>query len=347
MAHADMEERDLVFDDLLRFRGKGLIGPVRFGPAAFAIRDHEHWGHITRTALLWLAAGHLIAGAAYLFAFQWEFLSDWQVFAILQCSIVALAAPALAIGLASPAGQTALIGATLMTGLLVYTIEQLYPTSAGQTEALLAWTLIVLPWVIASRSSAHWILWTAIALFALHAAIGSYLEPSGFLPAPYSPYVLAAVPALMLLAGEQMRLRGAIWLRPTWPRHVLMVPVFWFLSVALIEHLFPDLPLFDGAAAGTESIVIFICTALVTVWLYRIRVPDYGAFATAIAFSALAVSAVGARIIDNRYGLDPLEPSGLLGWMLVFAWASACAGGMAVLLRQQGRYFDTAGHHAG
>jgi len=347
MTHADIGERDLSFADLLRFRSKGLIGPVRFGPAAFAIRDHRRWAQMSGAALLALGAGHLVAGLVFYGASQWEDLSEWQIFGILQGGIVVLVAAALAGGLTKPVGQAALIGATLMTGLLLHIVQRIYPSSAGNLEFLLAWALLVLPWVAASRSAAHWVVWTIIALFLADAAFSGYLEPSGLVPAAIGPFVLAAVPGLVLCGGEAMRRRGATWLRPKWPRYVLLAPALGLLFTALLEHLFPDLPVFDGAAAGVESVIIFTIPVLAAIWFYRFRVPDYAGFAIAIAFAALAAGAIGARMIDGWYSLDPLQPSGLFGWLLIFVWASACAGGMAILLRHQGYFFETAEHHAG
>ncbi len=343
MTQVDVGERRITFADLLRFRSNGLIGAAQFGAAAFAVRDHDHSARMTNGALLALGAFYLAAGLLFFGADIWDDLPNWQKFAMIEAGLAALVIGALFLGLTRPAGQVLLIAATMMTGLLLHAVEWVYPAAAGRMEIYLAWMLIVLPFVVASRSPAHWIVWTFIALTAVHAALTSDPRPLDVLPAAYHPFALAAVPGLVLVAGEAVRWRGGLWLRATWPRYLLLVLVLWFLVDAFIGHQFPDWSLF-GAGSGPASVIVFAFAVLAALWFYRFRARDYAAFSIAVAFAVLAVIVAGARMIDLRLGLSSSGPPELLGWVSVFILTGFCVGAMALLLRQQGHAFGVAGH---
>lgn len=348
MVQADNGERRITFADLLRFRSNGLIGAARFGAAAFAVRDHDHAARIVNGALLALGAFYLAAGFLFFGAHIWDNLPNWQKFAMIEAAIAVLVIASLCAGLTKPAGQVLLIAATLTTGLLLHAVEWIYPTSAGRLEIHLVWSLIILPWVMASRSAAHWIVWTVIALAAVHATLIFYLEPAGLLAPAYRPFGLAMVPAVVLIAGEAMRWRSGFWLRATWPRYVLLVLAFGLLLDALAGQYFPARTLFgtggSGAASGLASPTVFGFAALAAIWFYRFRARDYAAFAIAVAFAVLAIILAGARIIDLRLGLSPGGVTELLGWVAIFVLVGFCVGAMALLLRHQARTFGVTGH---
>jgi hypothetical protein len=174
----------------------------------------------------------------------------------------------------------------------------------------------------------------------LGVALSTYLIPPGSVLAPVSPFIIAAVPALALYGAETRRIAG-------WPRNVLLTALLGILYAALILHLFPVVGMFEAYDAGEASIVVYSITIASSIWYYRFRAPDRGGFAVAISFASLAFAAVGSRYILDRFGQNPLDPSGRLGWLFLLIWISSCMGATAALLQRQSRAGGSGEEHAG
>lgn len=333
--------------DLLRFRANGFIGPFQFGPAAFAVRDNDQWTRMTTSFVALLGAGYLFSALAFVLAARWQYLSQWQIFFLLLVTLVLLVLTALCVGLRSSAGEIALIGATLITGLLLCLLDRIYLDPPTDFAMLLVWPVVVLPWLALSRSPAHWIVWMFIVIALTGFVFSHYLMPPGSVPAPFIPFFLAAVPAVALYAAETMRHRETVQLPCGWPRCILLTALLGLLYAALLVHLFPQTELLIAYDAGAASVVIYFATNASSIWYYRFRAPDQGGFATAIMFAFLAVSAIGSRLILDRFGQDPLDPSGLIGWLLLLVWISACLAATAALLHRQFNSGTSGNRYAG
>ena len=75
-------------------------------------------------------------------------------------------------GFDRPAGQALLIGASVLTGVLLAVIGQVFQTGADAFELFLVWTVLILPWTLASRSAAHWLVWLVVACTAVSLVTG-------------------------------------------------------------------------------------------------------------------------------------------------------------------------------
>ena len=294
---------------------------------------------MTGSFMILLGAGYLLSAFLFVGAAQWQSISEWQMLVFLLVGFAALVLIALCAGVTSLTGEIALIGATLFTGLLLFFVDRIYLNSTTNFGALLVWPIVILPWLALSRSPAHWILWTFLVAVLLGVALSTYLIPPGSALAPLSPFIVAAVPALALYGAETLRIAG-------WPRNVLLAALLGILYAALIPHLFPVVRMFEAYDAGAASIVVYSVTIALSVWYYRFRAPDRGGFAIAISFASLALAAIGSRYILDRFGQNPLDPSGRIGWLFLLIWISACMGATAALLRRQFRAASSGEDHA-
>src|SRR5690606_10090006 len=128
------------------------------------------------------------------FAYNWAALPAIAKFALLEAGILAAAGVALWRGADRPEGASALIAATLLVGVLLAVIGQVYPSGAEPWQLFGLWAALALPWTIASRNAAHWLVW----LVVLHIAAGLYADQ--VLVARGRLTVLGAVTCVSLLS---------------------------------------------------------------------------------------------------------------------------------------------------
>jgi uncharacterized membrane protein len=278
-------------------RSAGLIPAARYLDAAATVRDTAFWSLWARRALLAFGAGHLLAGIVFFFAYNWADLSDIAKFAIVEGAIVATVMAALLLGIDRLHGQVAVIAASVLTGVLLAVIGQVYQTGADAYQLFAAWMLLILPWTIASQSAAQWLLWLVVCGIALALYGGQVLVPDGILADLEIATAVGLVPAVALIARELAAQAGQTWLAGRWTRLVL-------LFAALLLFFWPAaVVVFDWDSRGAE-LTCFIIAVVVAAFAYGRRLPDYAATTFVIGFAALFLIAVGLRLIDEAIGFD-------------------------------------------
>jgi uncharacterized membrane protein len=278
-------------------RSAGLIPAARYLDAAASVRDTAFWTQWSLRALLGFGAGHLLAGIVFFFAYNWADLPDLAKFAIVEGALVAAVVATLLLGLDRLHGQVALIAASVLTGVLLAVIGQVYQTGADAYQLFVAWMLLILPWTLTSRSAAQWLLWLVVAGIALALYGEQMLVPDGLLTETEVATAVGLLAALALIARELAVLAGTIWLGGRWTRLVLLFAMlfllFWPAAVIV----------FDWDGRGIE-LVCFVAAVAVGGGVYWRRLPDYAAMTFVIGFAALFLIAVGLRLIDDAVGFE-------------------------------------------
>ena len=100
-------------------RDAGLLTAEHYLDATWQVRRADNWAAWARHALLALGAGHLLAGIIFFFAYNWDDLPVLAKFALVEAGIVISALSAFFLGMDRPAGQAFLIGASILTGVLL------------------------------------------------------------------------------------------------------------------------------------------------------------------------------------------------------------------------------------
>jgi uncharacterized membrane protein len=155
------------FRDVNALHRNGLIPPARYFAAASAVRDDAAWATWAGRAILAIGAGHLLAGIVSFFAYNWDDMSAFAKFSTVEGALVIALAGAWFAGIARPLGQMLLIAASILVGVLLAVIGQVYNTDADYHVLFSAWAVLILPWTLASRSAAHWTVWLVVLYFAL------------------------------------------------------------------------------------------------------------------------------------------------------------------------------------
>lgn len=293
---------------LYRLRQADLLPAARFLEAAKLLRDDAFWTRWGRHALLGLGLAHILAGILCFFAFNWAAMPPFTKFAVIAAGIVLCALSSWFVGIHRPAGKSLLIGASVLTGVLLAVIGQVYQTGADAFQLFAAWGLVILPWVLISRSATHWAVWSVTVYLAVHL----YLHQVWLVLEVIGPWFLALlaglVPSALLVLREQAVRDGLDWLAPDWTRQVLLCLAAGHFALA------------GSGVIVTRSdwpilLVSILLLASATV-IYRRNLPSFTAYAIAVSsFGCLGV-AVGWMICAEL-----LDPTSDLVGMAVFCAA--------------------------
>lgn len=298
-------------------RREGLVSVGQYLDAVYFCRERDYWARWASWALLALGAGHLLAGVIYFFAYNWDDLATVAKFAILQGGIVLAVVLALIVKPDRPAGQVLLIAATVLVGALLAVIGQVYQTGADAHGLFIAWALLVLPWVLASRSAAHWLIWLVVAYTAANLYAYQVPIPDERLTPAELNCALSMVLALVLFARETASSTGMQWLDARWTRAVpaiaALLIVFWFAVSNVLG--------WGGELLATLTFLVLLIGMSVT---YSRVLPDFSIVAICAGFGALFLMAVGGRILIDTLGFD-LDSIGttIASLLLLVLWCSA------------------------
>lgn len=311
-----------------RLRTAGLLPGKRYLAAAIAVRDDAGWNLWAGRALLALGAGQVLAGVIFFFAWNWAELPPFAKFGIVEAGIAAATITALVIGLDRAVGQVSLIAASVLIGVLLAVIGQVYQTGADAWTLFAAWTVLMLPFVLASRAPAHWLVW----LVVLYLALALYAKQVwGDLDAVSAPRIQVALGLLTLLfigLRELLVARGIGWLAPHWTRLVLV-----FGSAVLLFWPATGFLIFFHRDASILFAMVAAYAALL--YLYARLLPDLAAATMVTGFAALCLIAAGFRLIEETIGFtwsDALRA--LFTLALMIAWSVTVTATMAAVFRR-------------
>ena len=296
-----------------------------YAEAAYRVRDEGFWSAWALRALLALGAAHVLAGIVFFFAFNWADMPVYAKFGVVQAGIVIAALAALVTGLDKPVGQTLLIAASVLTGVLLAVFGQIYQTGADAYELFVSWTLLILPWVLISRSAAHWLVWLTVACLAVGLYCEQILVPLKLLESEQVLVVVGVLLAVALMARELALRIGLTWLAPGWVRYVLVFAALGCLFLPAVAYVFE----WDGTWISAAAFLAAMGAALV---VYQRILPDFGGFALATGFGAFLLMAVGGRLISDTIGFEEDDFSILFALAVMTAWCVGVTGGMARLL---------------
>src|SRR5215475_14583576 len=197
--------------DVNTLRGRGLIPASCYFAAAASVRDNAAWTRWAARALLAIGVGHVLAGIVTFFAWNWADLSAIAKFAIVESALVIALAGAWFSGIERAVGQALLIAASILVGLLLAVIGQVYNTDADAYSLFMAWTVMIMPWTLASRSVAQWAVWLVVLYLALSLYGEQALIPDGRLTRVALDLGLGVLAAIFLVLRETVVRKGVTW----------------------------------------------------------------------------------------------------------------------------------------
>jgi len=317
--------------ELHALRSAGLVSARGYAAAVDAVRDEAFWSRWGMRALLALGVGQFLAGVVFFFAYNWNDLSDIAKFAVIETALAIALGGALLVGLDRVFGQMLLIAGSVLTGVLLAVIGQVYQTGADVFELFAVWAVFILPWTIISRHPVHWLLWLVVAEVAVVLYGEQVLVPIEEMPGELVSVVVGAIIAVALAIREWAVARGTPWLAAHWTRLVLLFTAMAALFAPAAAQMFDV----DNVATGAVCVIAFLLAVLVASTVYWRLWRDFPALVIIIGFADAFVVCVGYRVIDEGIGFDlnDIGPAlSSLGAMIV--WAIAATGSAALIMRR-------------
>ena len=313
--------------DVNALHSHGLIPGARYFAVASAVRDNVAWARWAGRTILALGAGHLLAGIVSFFAYNWADMSAFAKFATVEAGLVIALAGAWFTGIERAVGRILLIAASILVGVLLAVIGQVYNTDADEYSLFVPWTVLILPWVVASRSAAHWTVWLVVLYLALSLYGEQALIPEGRLTESALAVGLGALAALVLALREAAVRKGMAWLAAGWIRIGLLIAALGLLFWPALGYVLD----WEGEIHAPVAFVIALALGAVA---YRRWLPDFAAATTIVGFAVLFAIAIGYRVIDEAVGFDGDEEALLVASVgLLVLWSVAAMGLAAKLLQ--------------
>lgn len=172
------------------------------------------WSRFLNALLLWMGVALAAAGVIFFFAYNWAGLPRFGKFGIAEGLLAAAVIAGWRLGVDRASGQAAVLGASLLTGALLALVGQTYQTGADTFELFAYWAALILPWVVAARFGALWLVW--IILMNLAAALYFQARAWGLLGVLFGTggalWTLLGMNAIFLTAWEAGIALGVKWL---------------------------------------------------------------------------------------------------------------------------------------
>lgn len=226
--------------------------------------DAVAWRVFLSRALLALGAALCLAGVFCFVAFNWDRVGRFGKFGVLALAIVASALFAWR-AIPKLTGEVALLAAAGLVGAMLAVFGQTYQTGADPYGLFGVWLLIILPWVVASRLSALWIvalalLDTTVILYWTQ-VIGLRETRNGV----WMPLVLGVVHCALLALWEWQRRRPSPWLTERWAQRLI--------GVACVVPLWVTAAVFvmgarEGGTAAALGFALFLSAVALALQYY-------------------------------------------------------------------------------
>ncbi|HET6521432.1 MAG TPA: DUF2157 domain-containing protein, partial [Geminicoccaceae bacterium] len=215
-----------------------------------------------------------------------------------------------------------LVGAAVLVGVTLAVFGQIYQTGADAYQLFVGWGLLILPGVLGSASPALWLVWLVVVHLGVELWGMQVAVPEGRVSWAALHAGLAAFDAALLAAREVAAARGMAWIRPAWTRRVLLAMALGLLFAPALREVVED-----GTAGGTLAVTLFVAATAGAGAVYARVVPDFAAFALAVLFGCVFLSAVAIDVAALAGAFDVLA-----SW-IVTAAIVAIFGAASMLLR--------------
>jgi uncharacterized membrane protein len=272
--------------------------------AAGASPHPREWIRFGSAALLLLGAGLVLAGVISFFAFNWADLGRFERFALLQAAIAACTVAGWR-WLDDWTGRVGLFAAAVLVGPLLGVYGQAYQTGADPWGLFAAWAALIVPWVLAARFTALWLLLVAlvdVALVLFCIQVLALGVPEWLVMFP----LLAAIHSVAVAAWEWQYRRDTRCLDEASGPRLLAATGFTFLMVPSTVFI---MDVADAGRFGVISLLMLAAAGAGALTFYRSVRRDLFMLTAAAGTVLTLVAIVAGRVIFKD--LD-LEVSGLL-----------------------------------
>jgi uncharacterized membrane protein len=259
------------------------------------------WRRFLARALTLLGAALVLAGVVCFFAFNWDRLGRFAKLGLIEAAIVAATIVAWR-RLPRLSGQIALTAAAVLVGPLLAVYGQTYQTGADPYGLFLTWALLVLPWVIAARFTALWV----VEVVLVDIALGLWWTQVGRPAWAYGDFgpgvMVGLVHAAAVAVWEWQIRRRDPWLVEKWAPHELALAGFVALLIPAASFVLQPAEAYTHRlnVVGAVGLALLVGAIAVTLWYHQQVRPDrFMVTAAGAASLALAAVVVGRLLIRD------------------------------------------------
>jgi uncharacterized membrane protein len=271
--------------------------------------DARAWRVFLSQALLFLGAALCLAGVVCFVAYNWSRIGRFGKFGAIELAIVATALFAWR-RMPKLSGEIALLAASVLVGPLLAVFGQTYQTGADPFGLFGMWLLIIIPWVVASRFSATWILALALLDTTIILYWTQVIGTRDTSDAIWLPLSLGVLQFAALAIWEWQRRLPAPWLTERWAQRLIGIAGLSSLWIAAAVFIVSGA---KGGAGAALGFVLFVAAVGASFWYYRRVRADRFMVAIAVVAAMLLGTLLAGKILFQVLRV------GLIGGMLLAA----------------------------
>ena len=258
--------------------------------------DANRWRRFLDHLLLALGSLSLACAVVFLVAYNWNALSHYIQFAIVQFLMVIAVFLFWKLGPDKTTAKTSLLVAAILLGALLALFGQTYQTGADSWQMFAAWAALMLPWVLIGRFATLWLMW----LILLNLATTLYYDANfGLLGAAFATkddllWILLVLNTGALLSWE-LASRRFYWLaggwRGRWPARLIAMASGLTVTTLVLRGIF------DPDSMHAIAWGVYFAWLLLTYYIYRRKLPDLFMLANACVTLIVCITSLFAEIM--------------------------------------------------
>jgi uncharacterized membrane protein len=245
------------------------------------------WRRFLDLLMLGLGAVFLIAGIFFFFAFNWDDMSKWSRFAVVEGAVVIATVMAFIFKLDSWGGRVSLGGAAMLMGLALGVIGQAYQTGADNWQLFQSWAMFITAWVLISRWNIMYLIW----MILINLTVFLYWQQAVYRDWQYLHLSLIGVNLLFLVVWDTLGHYSKIEFlnKGRWILYLFALYMLGHGSVLMINYIF-------GGNSGVQfAPIIYPAMIAILIGLYTLMRRDL----LMLTFAALSLLVVGVSGIGR------------------------------------------------
>lgn len=275
-----------------RLRPDGLQEALRITGVTPGASD---WKRFFDQLTLWLGTVFCAAAVIFFFAYNWQAMGRYAKFGLVEILIVLSLLFCWRFDLEKTAGKAVLLMSTLLTGALLALVGQTYQTGADTYELFAAWAAAVLPWALAGRFGALWLVWLTL----LNLATIFYFQTFGGLfgwmfSTERKLWTLFALNTAALVFWEGAAQMGLSWLRERWSVRIVATA-----SGGVITTLMVWAVLDSHGSDRLYAVLVYFAWMAAAYTYYRYRLIDVFMLAGGVLSAIIVITVILVRTMDR------------------------------------------------
>lgn len=117
------------------------------------------WLRFSDLLMLSLGTIFLLVGIVMFFAFNWDDLTKWNRFAIVEGAVIISTILAFVLNIDEWGGRLTLLASSILLGVALAVVSQEYQTGADSYNLFLIWLALITGWVLISRWNVMYLVW--------------------------------------------------------------------------------------------------------------------------------------------------------------------------------------------